>query len=77
MRLLTIKILGFSSIFFIVSCATTTSTNSKIQEEKKKEKEEKTKDFKWLLDLTKSTIWEDKIENVVFNDKLGFSFRCS
>lgn len=39
-------------------------------EEEKKEKEEKAKDLKSLFDLVKSTIWEDKIENVVLNDKL-------
>ena len=42
-------------------------------EEKKKEKEEKQKTFKWLLDLTKTIIWDDKIEEVVLNDKLGDS----
>ena len=39
-------------------------------EEEKKEKEEKAKDLKSLFDLVKSTIWEDKIEDVVLNDKL-------
>lgn len=39
-------------------------------EEVKKEKEEKTKDFKSMFDLIKNTIWDSKIENVVFNDKL-------
>jgi len=39
-------------------------------EEEKKQNEEKQKDFKSLFDLTKTTIWEDKIEEVVFNDKL-------
>ena len=43
-------------------------------EEKKKEKEEKQKSFKWLLDLTKTLIWDDKIEEVVLNDKLWDSF---
>lgn len=39
-------------------------------EEEKKKKEEKAKDLKSLFDLFKSTIWEDKIEEVVLNDKL-------
>lgn len=39
-------------------------------EEDKKKDEEKTKDFKWLLELTKATIGENKIEYVVLNDKL-------
>jgi molecular chaperone HtpG len=39
-------------------------------EEEKKQNEEKTKTFKWLLELTKSTLWESKIEDVIFNDKL-------
>jgi len=39
-------------------------------EEQKKKQEEKQKEFKSLFDLTKSTIWEDKIEEVKFNDKL-------
>ena len=43
-------------------------------EEKKKEKEEKQKSFKWLLDLAKTLIWDDKIEEVVLNDKLWDSF---
>lgn len=43
-------------------------------EEKKKEKEEKQKSFKWLLDLAKTLIWDDKIEKVVLNDKLWDSF---
>ncbi len=46
----------------------------KKSEEEKKKEEEKIKDFKWLLDLTKSTIWEEKIESVIFNDKLGDAF---
>jgi len=39
-------------------------------EEQKKQKEEKTKEFKSLLDFTKSVLWDDKIEEVVLNDKL-------
>ena len=39
-------------------------------EEEKKKIEEKKKEFKSLFDLVKSTIWEDKIEEVKFNDKL-------
>ena len=42
-------------------------------EEDKKKDEEKAKDFKSLLELTKKTIWEDRIESVVLNDKLGDS----
>ncbi len=38
--------------------------------EQKEEKEKKQKDYKSLFDLIKSTIWEEKIENVVLNDKL-------
>ena len=41
----------------------------KTEEEKKKE-EEKEKDFKWLLELVKSTIWDDKIENVSLKSNL-------
>jgi molecular chaperone HtpG len=37
----------------------------------KKEKEEKAKEFKDLLELTKNTIWAEKIEKVELNDKLG------
>jgi len=40
-------------------------------EEEKKKIEEKNKEFKSLFDLTKNIIWEDKIEDVTFNDKLG------
>ena len=50
-----------------------TSDNIELEEkteEQKKEIEEKSKDFKPLFDLFKSTIWEDKIEEVVLNDKL-------
>ncbi len=43
-------------------------------EEETKKQEEKKKEFKSLFDLTKSTIWEDKIEDVVFNDKLWDAF---
>ncbi len=39
-------------------------------EEEKKKTQEKKKEFKSLFDLTKSTLWDDKIEDVVFNDKL-------
>ena len=39
-------------------------------EEEKKKIEEKKKEYKSLFDLVKSTIWEDKIEDVKFNDKL-------
>ena len=39
-------------------------------EEETKKQEEKKKEFKSLFDLTKSIIWDDKIEDVVFNDKL-------
>jgi molecular chaperone HtpG len=39
-------------------------------EEQKQEVEKKTKDMKSLLDLIKKTIWEEKIEEVVLNDKL-------
>lgn len=39
-------------------------------EEQKKEKEEKQKNLKWLFELIKNTIWEEKIENVVLNDNL-------
>ncbi len=39
-------------------------------EEEKKQEEEKVKDFKWLLELVKSTIWEDKIENVSLKSNL-------
>ncbi len=39
-------------------------------EEEKKKIEEKKKEFKSLFDLVKSTIWENKIEEVKFNDKL-------
>lgn len=39
-------------------------------EEQKKEKEEKQKDLKWLFELAKNIIWEEKIENVVLNDNL-------
>ena len=42
-------------------------------EDTKKDKEEikkQEKDYKWLLELVKSTIWEEKIESVVLNKKL-------
>ncbi len=39
-------------------------------EEQKKEKEEKQKNMKWLFELIKNTIWEEKIEEVVLNDNL-------
>lgn len=42
--------------------------------ETKKEKDEikkQEKDYKWLLDLVKNIIWDEKIENVVLNKKLG------
>lgn len=39
-------------------------------EEEVKKKEEKTKDLKPLFDLIKTTIWEDKIEEVILNDNL-------
>jgi len=42
----------------------------KTEEEKKKE-EEKAKEFKDLLELTKNTIWAEKIEKVELNSKLG------
>lgn len=44
----------------------------KSSEEKKKE-EEKKENYKSLFDLVKNTIWEDKIEKVVLNDKLWTS----
>ncbi|MDD2907512.1 MAG: molecular chaperone HtpG [Candidatus Gracilibacteria bacterium] len=51
-------------------------TNNDIELEKKTEEEvkkmdEKKADFKSLLDLVKSTIGDEKIENVVLNEKLG------
>ncbi len=46
---------------------------SEKSEEEKKKIEEKNKEFKSLFDLTKNIIWEDKIEDVTFNDKLGSS----
>ncbi len=39
-------------------------------EEQKKEQEEKEKQFTGIFDLVKNTLWEEKIEKVVFNDKL-------
>lgn len=50
-------------------------TNSDIElenktEEEKKQEETKKQDFKSLFDLIKSTIWDEKIEEVVLNDKL-------
>ena len=42
-------------------------------EEEKKKIEEKNKEFKSIFELVKNTIWEDKIEEVKFNDKLGTS----
>jgi molecular chaperone HtpG len=39
-------------------------------EEEKKKQEEKVKEYKGLLDLIKSTIWDDKIENVSLKDNL-------
>ena len=40
-------------------------------EEDKKKEEKKSKEFKDLLELTKNTIWAEKIEKVELNDKLG------
>lgn len=40
-------------------------------EEDKKQEEEKKKDYASLFELVKNTLWEDKIESVVLNDKLG------
>jgi len=39
-------------------------------EKQKKEEKKKSKDLKSLFDLVKTTIWEEKIEEVVLNDKL-------
>ena len=39
-------------------------------EKEKKEEKKKQKDLKSLFDLVKTTIWEEKIEEVVLNDKL-------
>jgi len=39
-------------------------------EEERKKQEEKEKDFKWLLELVKSTIWDDKIEKVSLKSNL-------
>jgi len=39
-------------------------------EEEKKIEEEKVKDFKGLLDLAKSTIWDDKIDSVLLKSNL-------
>jgi molecular chaperone HtpG len=39
-------------------------------EEEKKKQEKKVKEYKGLLDLIKSTIWDDKIENVSLKDNL-------
>lgn len=50
-----------------------TSNNIELEQEtedKKKQKEEKTKDLKPLFDLVKTTLGEDKIEEVVLNDNL-------
>jgi molecular chaperone HtpG len=51
-----------------------TSSDIELEEKTEKEKkaeEEKTKDFKSMFELTKKTILKEKIEDVVFNDKLG------
>lgn len=45
----------------------------KTDENTKKEKEKREADLKPLFDLMKKTIWDEKIENVVLNDKLGKS----
>ncbi|MFK7780705.1 MAG: molecular chaperone HtpG [Candidatus Gracilibacteria bacterium] len=42
-------------------------------EKQRKEDEKKTKDLKSLFDLVKTTIGEEKIEEVILNDKLGKS----
>jgi len=50
-----------------------TSSDIELEEktqEEKKAQEEKTSEFKSLFDLAKKTIWDDRIEEVVFNDKL-------
>lgn len=39
-------------------------------EEEKKQEETKKQDYKSLFDLIKSTIWDEKIEDVALNDKL-------
>ncbi len=39
-------------------------------EKQKKQEEKKSKELKPLLDLVKTSIWENKIENVVLNNKL-------
>ena len=39
-------------------------------QEQKKQEEEKQKEYTAIFDLVKSTIWEDRIEKVEFNDKL-------
>ncbi len=46
---------------------------SEKSEEEKKKIEEKNKEFKSLFDLAKNIVWDDKIENVVLNDKLWTS----
>lgn len=56
-------------------CKLVSITNNDIElEEKTKEEEEKfeetKKDFQSFLELAKSTIWEDKIEEVILSDKL-------
>jgi len=57
-----------------VKLVSITSNDVELEEKTKAEKqkqEEKKKEFKSLFDLTKSIIGEDKIEEVIFNDKLG------
>jgi molecular chaperone HtpG len=54
--------------------ASITSTDIELTqetEEEKKQKEDLKRDFKDFLELTKNTIWSNKIEKVELNDKLG------
>ena len=55
----------------LVSITSSDIELDKKTEEDKKQDEEKKKEFSSLFELAKKTIWEDKIEDVVFNDKLG------
>ncbi len=51
-----------------------TADDIKLKQDSKEEKEKiekKSKEFKDLLELTKNTIWAEKIEKVELNDKLG------
>lgn len=53
-----------------------TSNDIELEEKTKEQKDEEQKqekEMKWLFDLVKNTIWDDKIEQVVLNDKLGSS----